>query len=96
MLCQDLSPDTFLSVRSRAPDATINLTSLQNGTFGRIHRKAPVMFLTQEHGIIEVDDKLLDEIEILDLLLVFPIHSCLTCNLYKGYKTLDGEVISRL
>lgn len=72
------------------------VTSLQNQTFGPVNRKAPVISLTQEHGIIQVDDKLFDEIEIADLLLVLPVHSCLTCNLYKEYKTLEGGVISRL
>jgi D-serine deaminase-like pyridoxal phosphate-dependent protein len=71
-------------------------TSLQNETFGSINRKAPVICLTQEHGIIQVDDKLFNEIKIADLLFVFPVHSCLTCNLYKEYKTLEGKVISRL
>ncbi len=71
-------------------------TSLQNRTFGPINRKAPVINLTQEHGIIQVDDKLFNEIEIADLLLVFPVHSCLTCNLHKEYKTLEGKIISRL
>jgi len=71
-------------------------TSLQNGAFGPIIRKAPVISLTQEHGVIQVDDKLFSETEIADLLLLFPVHSCLTCNLYKEYNALEGEVISRL
>ena len=69
------------------------VTSLENRTFGPVNRKAPVVSLTQEHGIIQVDDKLFNEIEIADLLLVFPVHSCLTCNLHKEYMTLEGEVI---
>jgi len=72
------------------------VTSLQNRTFGPINRKAPVINLTQEHGIIQVDDKLFNETEIADLSLVYPVHSCLTCNLYKEYRTSEGEVISRL
>ncbi len=71
-------------------------TSLENQTLGPVNRKAPVVNLTQEHGIIQVDDKLFNQIEIADLLLVFPVHSCLTSNLYKEYKTFEGEVISRL
>jgi len=70
-------------------------TSLENQTLGPVNRKAPVVSLTQEHGIIQADEKLFDTIEIGDLILVFPVHSCLTCNLYKEYKTLEGEVISR-
>jgi D-serine deaminase-like pyridoxal phosphate-dependent protein len=72
------------------------MTSFENGTFGPINRNAKVVNLTQEHGIIQVDDKLLDEIEIKDILLVFPIHSCLTCNLFRQYITLEGEGIPRL
>ncbi|HEX7401124.1 MAG TPA: alanine racemase [candidate division Zixibacteria bacterium] len=72
------------------------LTSIQNGTFGSIIRNAPVIALSQEHGIISVDESLFEEVEIGDFVLVFPVHSCLTCNLHKEYRTLTGDVISRL
>ncbi len=72
------------------------ITSLEDGTWGAINRRATVVSLSQEHGIIQVDYDLFNKIEIADLLPVVPVHSCLTCNLYKEYKTLQGEVISRL
>jgi D-serine deaminase-like pyridoxal phosphate-dependent protein len=72
------------------------VTSFEHGTFGPINREVKVVNLTQEHGIIQVDDKLLDEIEIGDVLLVFPVHSCLTCNLHKQYLSLERKTISRL
>jgi D-serine deaminase-like pyridoxal phosphate-dependent protein len=72
------------------------LTYLQNDTFGPIKRNAPVIALSQEHGIVSVDAKLFGEIEIGDIALVFPVHSCLTCNLRKEYRTLGGDIISRL
>ena len=72
------------------------VTTLQNGVFGPINRNAPVVSLTQEHGIIQVADNLLDQIEIGDVLTVFPVHSCLTCNLNRQYLSIEGEVISRL
>lgn len=71
-------------------------TSLQNGTFGPINRQAPVIALSQEHGIFQADADLLREIQIADLLLLFPVHSCLTCSLYREYKTLEGKVVFRL
>ncbi len=71
-------------------------TSLQNQALGPINKKAPLISLSQEHGVIQVDDKLFSETEIADLLLLFPVHSCLTCNPYKEYNALEGEVISRL
>jgi D-serine deaminase-like pyridoxal phosphate-dependent protein len=72
------------------------LTSLQNDTFGPIRKNAPVIALSQEHGIVSVDEDLFEEINIGDLVLVFPVHSCLTCNLHKEYRTLVGDVISHL
>ena len=68
-----------------------------NSKWGKAEKSAPIISLSQEHGIIQVeDDKLFDEIEIGDFLLVFPVHSCLTGNLYEEYRTLDGETISRI
>jgi D-serine deaminase-like pyridoxal phosphate-dependent protein len=72
------------------------VTTFENETFGPINRNAKVISLTQEHGIIQVGDKLLDEVEIGDVLFVFPIHSCLTCNLHKLYLSIEGEAIPRL
>jgi D-serine deaminase-like pyridoxal phosphate-dependent protein len=72
------------------------LTNLQNRTFGSIIKNAPVISLTQEHGVVSVDDELFNEIDVADFVLVFPVHSCLTCNLYKEYHSVQGEIISRL
>ena len=71
------------------------LTSLENHSFGPINQKAPLISLSQEHGVIQVDNTLFDKIKIADLVLVYPVHSCLSCNLFKEYQTLDGQVISR-
>jgi D-serine deaminase-like pyridoxal phosphate-dependent protein len=72
------------------------LTSLQDGTFGPIDRRAPVISLSQEHGVIQVDDDVLRKVEIGDCALVFPVHSCLTCGLYSAYSILAGGGIPRL
>ncbi len=72
------------------------LASIENGSWNQVKHKSTMISLTQEHGIIEVDDLLFGQIEIGQLLLILPIHSCLTANLYQEYKTLDGEIISRL
>lgn len=52
-----------------------------------------VVSLSQEHGIVQGDEALLRETAVGDLLLVLPIHSCLTANLMKRYLTLNGEWI---
>jgi D-serine deaminase-like pyridoxal phosphate-dependent protein len=71
-------------------------TSLQDGTFGSINRKTPVISLSQEHGVIQANENFLDGTNTGDLTLVFPVHSCLTCGLHGEYRTLEGEVIPRL
>ena len=52
-----------------------------------------VVSLSQEHGIVQGDEALLAETAVGDLLLVLPIHSCLTANLMKRYLTLQGDWI---
>lgn len=57
------------------------------------------IFLTgiyQEHGILENSGELFDRTRVGDKILILPPHSCLTANLMRVYKTLDGEIISTL
>lgn len=55
-----------------------------------------VKSLSQEHGIVKVPEHLIHLYEIGDLLVILPIHSCMTADLMKSYLTLDGLVIDRL
>lgn len=72
------------------------VTSLRDGTFGPIVRKSPITSLSQEHGIVRIEPDLPSGIEAADLLLVHPVHSCLTCSLHREYMTLEGKLITRL
>jgi D-serine deaminase-like pyridoxal phosphate-dependent protein len=71
-------------------------TSLQNESFGMVNKNAPLIGVSQEHGVIQLDDKDFNEFEIKDSLLLFPTHSCLTCDLHTEYHTLKGEIITRI
>lgn len=71
------------------------VASCNDDTWIHIEKRASVTSLSQEHGVIQVDDDFFDSIAIGDILLVFPVHSCLTCDLYSEYKTLQGEIINR-
>jgi len=61
--------------------------------------EAPVISLSQEHGTIEIPTKkherYFGEMEIGDLVLVWPVHSCLTCNLAEEYRTMTGTILSK-
>jgi len=50
--------------------------------------------LSQEHGLIHADPDLLQSVNVGDIMLILPVHSCLTANLLKRYQMLDGGVIT--
>ncbi|MCB0462088.1 MAG: alanine racemase [Flavobacteriaceae bacterium] len=55
-----------------------------------------VKALSQEHGVVVVPPTLIDQYNIGDLIYVLPIHSCMTADLMKRYKTLDGNDITMM
>ena len=65
-------------------------------SLGLPDRDAPVVSLTQEHGVVRVTGQRLRATAIGDVVLVFPVHSCLTCNLHREYRTIEGDTIRRL
>jgi len=52
--------------------------------------------LSQEHGIIATPESEISKYKVGDCVHVLPVHSCMTANLMKSYKTTDGKTISRL
>ncbi len=52
--------------------------------------------LSQEHGIVKIGSKDLGSINIGDIILFLPVHSCLTANLMKQYITLEGDQIKMI
>lgn len=56
-------------------------------------RNTYVKSLSQEHGIIKTGSSTFNKIQIGDILIVLPVHSCLTANLLRNFITLEGEKI---
>lgn len=52
--------------------------------------------LSQEHGIIKSNTKVIDEIKIGDLLAVIPVHSCLTADTFSRYSDTDLKIIDKI
>jgi D-serine deaminase-like pyridoxal phosphate-dependent protein len=52
--------------------------------------------LSQEHGIMEPAGKLIREVNIGEMLLFLPVHSCMTVNLMREYQTLEGSRIKSM
>ncbi|MBX2968785.1 MAG: alanine racemase [Cyclobacteriaceae bacterium] len=52
--------------------------------------------LSQEHGIIHAEKNQAKNFQVGNWLGVLPIHSCLTADVMKTYKTLEGETITMM
>jgi len=80
-----LSLDSITDESGRAVFGYVGHGWPESASFG-----AAVVSLAQEHGIVSLSD---DDggLRPGDLACVLPVHSCLTCNLYPEYVTLDGE-----
>ena len=72
------------------------LTFLENDSWRGADKGGVLVSISQEHGLLDVTQELFDRIGIGDILLILPVHSCLTANLFKEYITLDGKIINRI
>ena len=67
---------------------------LSESGWGTRLEQTTVTRLSQEHGIVQTCEAVWQQIQIGDILLVLPVHSCLTVNLLRKFQTLDGEIVS--
>jgi D-serine deaminase-like pyridoxal phosphate-dependent protein len=61
--------------------------------WGRIIEGTVVRSLSQEHGVIRARPELVERTAVGAVVTVIPVHSCLTVNLMREYRTLEGERI---
>jgi D-serine deaminase-like pyridoxal phosphate-dependent protein len=52
--------------------------------------------LSQEHGIVDLEASALRNYRIGDFVQVFPVHSCLACDLHSHYRSTDGQTLHRV
>ena len=64
--------------------------------WGSIIPDCYVSVISQEHGIVTVSETLFSQINVGDIVMVVPVHSCLTANLMRFYNTLQGEKIGTM
>lgn len=78
---------------TKGQDVYGKIVSAESRGWSSIEEGNEVISLSQEHGIVQATEELIKRAEVGDILLVLPIHSCLTANLLGRYMTLDGQVI---
>ena len=55
-----------------------------------------VSSISQEHGTIHTDTSTLEKVQIGDIFFILPVHACLTANLHNQYRTIKGEMITKM
>jgi len=69
--------------------------SASPATWGEIRPDAVLTSLSQEHGILKVADSFWENCPIGQPLLILPVHSCLTADLFPAYISLQGNRLER-
>ncbi|MCB0036944.1 MAG: alanine racemase [Anaerolineales bacterium] len=73
------------------------LTTITDGTFSGALPAATLTSVSQEHGTLTLTDPtLFNQLSLGDLVLVLPVHSCMTADLYSSYLDLDGQRYGRI
>lgn len=52
--------------------------------------------LSQEHGTLKVTDEMFEQVSVGDVLLILPVHSCMTADLQGSFTTLNGKRIDMM
>lgn len=59
--------------------------------WGSIIKNSYVSSLSQEHGVLITDGENFERIKVGDVIMILPVHSCLTVDALKRYLTPEGE-----
>ncbi|MCK4847645.1 MAG: alanine racemase [Candidatus Heimdallarchaeota archaeon] len=55
-----------------------------------------VISLSQEHGVLTMTPEVIKSISIGDLLIIIPVHSCISANLHHQFITTNGEILTTI
>ena len=64
--------------------------------WGRALAGTAVASISQEHGIVRTTPDVLARLAVGDLVVVLPVHSCMTVNLWPEYLALDGPRVGTI
>ncbi|MCP4358291.1 MAG: alanine racemase [Chloroflexi bacterium] len=72
------------------------IARLQENGWGQMLYGSKLTALSQEHGILKTNPATFGSLHVGDVVLVLPVHSCLTVDLYRGYFVFDGREIPKM
>jgi len=92
----NLSKEFIVDRQGLKTYGAVALPSTEGPGWGPTLETAYVNSISQEHGVVQVDKEAFERIPIGSLLMVIPVHSCMTADLMKSYITLSGETVSMM
>ena len=78
-----LSKDSITQKNNQKIFGLVALPEKDNREWGPIIKDTYVSSLTQEHGIIKTNNEFIKQVNVGDILMILPVHSCLAANLLK-------------
>lgn len=69
---------------------------MEDGGWSGMFKNSAIINLSQEHGVIDAEEQLFESMNVGDLVVILPVHSCLTANLMGWYQTLGGKRIDMM
>ncbi|UCH92083.1 MAG: alanine racemase, partial [Candidatus Aminicenantes bacterium] len=85
-----LSKDSIVGKSSQKIFGLVALPKKNNQEWESIIKDTYVSSLTQEHGIIKTSSVFIKQVNVGDILMILPVHSCLTVNLLKNASSDQG------
>jgi D-serine deaminase-like pyridoxal phosphate-dependent protein len=78
-----LSKESVIKKNNRKIFGLVALPEKDNQEWGPIIEGTYVSSLSQEHGIVKTNRTFIKKVNVGDILMILPVHSCLTVNLLK-------------
>ncbi|MFY0684361.1 MAG: alanine racemase [Balneola sp.] len=72
------------------------LVTRESNKWGNVIEGCYLKSISQEHGIVKCTPEFFSDINVGDVVVIFPIHSCLTADLMGRYQTTEGDHISHM
>jgi len=67
------------------------MVELNNNGWSKSRKGCFLKSISQEHGILRVDEKTFNSLRIGLIIGILPVHSCMTADLMGSYTDLEGQ-----
>ena len=72
------------------------MTNIEGNMIGKADYSGKLIAVSQEHGILKVRNEVFQQINIGDTVGILPIHSCLTAECMRSYRSSEGMLVDHM